>query len=191
MMTTTTTKFDNEDDVSEMLLCEKLHSINECQQENDKSYLFEKFLNSNENFDTLSMKSSSQYSHMSSTTSTNDFTIPTKVLKQLESQMLHSDLRRESFRARAGTSNFCMNPLFEEEIANENIEFRNSSREMNSSSRNSNCSMDEIRVNCVEEILVGLCKIRKSPSIISNNSEKSSFVVERCHSLKRNERKLK
>lgn len=173
---------DNDDDVSEMNLCEV--TCHQTLPENDKSYLFEKFLNSSAttNFDTMSKTSQSSRN-------SDDSLIPTKILKQLESQMLHSDLRRESFRARSGTSNFCLNPLFEEGFGNENI--ANHSREISLSSRNSECSADEIRVNCVEEILVGLCKIRRSASPNSSNSEKPSFVVERCNSLKRSERRLK
>lgn len=51
-----------------------------------------------------------------------DFSIPKEILKQLESQMLHGDLKRESFRARNGTNNFCLNPLFEEGFTLKSIE---------------------------------------------------------------------
>lgn len=155
----------------------------------DREFLLEKLLNSN--FDSLSV--TSKNSRESS-----DISIPKEILKQLESQMLHSDLKRESFRARNGTKNFCLNPLFEEGFGvklGDESQAREASvvhhHETLPSSRNSICSLDEIKANCVENIFLDLDKIRRSGSVNSGDSDRPSFAAERCHSLKRAERKLK
>lgn len=41
-----------------------------------------------------------------------DFELPANVVAQLEADLLHGNLRRDSFRSRSGTNNFVMNPLF-------------------------------------------------------------------------------
>lgn len=214
---------EHEDDVSEMSLSEShffLHnssSDESLQRRSDKSYLFDKFLNSS----SMSFRSNGACNSLSSRHSSassgrdSSSTISLKSLKQLESQMLYGDLRRESFRARAGTRNFCLNPLFEEGFPSEkrtrpdndnDDEYENVLRGISlssscsHSSRISECSSDEIRVNCVEEIFVELSKVRRCASVTSSRSsenksvdgrEQTSFVVDRCNSLKRSERLLK
>ena len=177
-----------EDEVSDENLNAKLHN-----QHHERDFLVEKLLNSN--FDTLSTTSRN-----SRDSSERDFSIPKEILKQLESQMLHADLKRESFRARNGTKNFCLNPLFEEgfgtklsDVENEtsSMEFPERVDSLASTTSNSVYSLDEIKANCVENIFLGLDKIRRSGSQRSVDSDRPSFSAERCHSLKRTERKLK
>lgn len=164
-------------------------------QIHDRDFLVEKLLNSN--FDSLSMSS-----RASRDSSERDFTIPREILKQLESQMLHDDLKRESFRARTGTRNFCLNPLFEEGFppqsnnceSNQDLDKKShyAQRAVTLPSAGSSvCSLDEIRANCVENIFMDLNKVRRSGSVKSVSSDRPSFAAERCHSLKRDERKLK
>lgn len=161
----------------------------------DRDFLLEKLLNSN--FDSISVTSRN-----SRDSSERDFTLPKEVMRQLESQMLHADLKRESFRARTGTRNFCLNPLFEEGFG---FKLNDAENESNSETKSheahrvetlpsitsSVSSLDEIRANCVENIFMNLSNVRRSGSENSGDSDRPSFVVERCHSLKRAERKLK
>jgi hypothetical protein len=166
------------------------------QPEHARDFLLEKLLNSN--FDSLSISSRN-----SRDSSERDFTISREVLKQLESQMLHADLKRESFRARTGTRNFCLNPLFEEGFApqsnncenNQNFEEKShyaQRAETLPSAAGSVSSLDDIKANCVENIFMDLNKVRSSSgSVKSTGSDRPSFAAERCHSLKRIERKLK
>lgn len=166
----------------------KLHN-----QHHERDFLVEKLLNSN--FDTVSTTSRN-----SRDSSERDFSIPKEILKQLESQMLHADLKRESFRARNGTKNFCLNPLFEEgfgtklsdaENKTSSMEFPERVNPLASTTSNSVYSIDDMKANCVENIFLGLDKIRRSGSQRSVDSDRPSFSAERCHSLKRTERKLK
>lgn len=157
----------------------------------DREFLLEKLLNSN--FDSLSVTSRN-----SRESSEREVSIPKEILKQLESQMLHSDLKRESFRARTGTKNFCLNPLFEEgfgmklsDETNLNSKKKVQPSETLPSSTSSLSSLDEIRINCVENIFLDLDKIRRTGSVKSVDSDRPTFAAERCHSLKRTERKLK
>lgn len=162
-------------------------------QHHARDFLLEKLLNSN--FDTLSV--SSRNSRDSS-----EPDLPKEILKQLESQMLHSDLKRESFRARNGTRNFCLNPLFEENfvVKIDDIEdfakWKENSRhsvkqQTLPSTTSSISSLEEMRANCVENIFLDLDKVRSGGSVKSAGSDKASFAAERCNSLKRSERKLK
>lgn len=168
----------------------QLHS-----QHHDRKFLLEKLLNSN--FDSVSVSSRN-----SRDSSERDFSIPREIMRQLESQMLHADLKRESFRARTGTRNFCLNPLFEEGFAFQSSDTDNESKfEVKSheaqrsntlpSTASSISSLDELKANCVENIFMDLNKVRRSGSVKSADSDRPSFVAERCHSLKRSERKLK
>lgn len=157
----------------------------------EREFLLEKLLNSN--FDSLSVTSRN-----SQESSEREISIPKEIIKQLESQMLHSDLKRESFRARTGTKNFCLNPLFEEgfctKLSDEtylNSENNICRRETLPSSTSSIISLDEIKANCVENIFLDLDKIRRSGSENSGDSDRPTFAAERCLSLKRTERKLK
>lgn len=179
-----------EDEVSDENFNRKLHN-----QHHERDFLVEKLLNSN--FDSVSMTSRN-----SRDSSERDFSIPKEILKQLESQMLHTDLKRESFRARTGTKNFCLNPLFEEGFgtslsdAESNFNFDEASlaaqrAETLPSTTSSVYSMDEMKANCVENIFMDLDKVRRSGSVKSLDSDRPRFVTERCHSLKRSERKLK
>lgn len=209
---------DEEDDnVSEMSLSDSQFLHNSSSDEshrrrNDKSYLFAKFLNSTSmmNFRANGARNSSLSSRQSSSDASSSSNVSLESLKQLESQMLYSDLRRESFRARAGTRNFCLNPLFEEGFPSEakrtrlenDDEYANVcegislSSSCSRSSRISECSFEESRVNCVEEIFVELSKVRRCASVSSSNSvtksedeqHPTSFHVERYKSLKRSER---
>lgn len=164
-------------------------------EHHDRNFLLEKLLNSNS--DSVSVTSRN-----SRDSSERDFTIPKEILKQLESQMLHADLKRESFRARTGTKNFCLNPLFEEGFGVKSHEVKSGSNvEKKShqtrraltqpSSASSISSLDELKSNCVENIFMDLNHVRRSGSVLSGDSDRPSFVAERCHSLKRTERKLK
>lgn len=170
------------EDVSDDNLSHTMHD------QHDRKFLLDKLLNSN--FDSLSTTSRN-----SRDSSERDFSIPKEILKQFESQMLHSDLKRESFRARNGTKNFCLNPLFEEGFnmnSNDDEIVRTKSVdkqrfEVLPSTSSSISSLD----NCVESIFLDLHKIRRSGSVKSVDSDKPSFAAERCHSLKRSERKLK
>lgn len=154
-----------------------------------------KFLNSNG--DALSVTSRN-----SRDSSERDFSIPKDILRELELQMLHGDLKRDSFRARSGTRNFCLNPLFEEGFAMKTNGLENESNyEKESfdihqpktfpSTTSSLSSLDEMKSKCVENIFLDLLKVRRNDSIKSSESDRPSFVVERCHSLKRRERRLK
>lgn len=164
------------------------------QHHQDRQFLMEKFLNSPQNaFDSLSHSSRSTRTSPDSDVPV----IPNETLKQLESKMLHNDLMRERFRARAGTNNFCLNPLFEEKIADDVTartsrsvprESQTLPRKSSSSSFSSN---DNLKSNCVESIFMNLNKIRRSGSLRSIDSDRSSCVAERCHTMKCNERKLK
>lgn len=169
----------------------KLHN-----QHHERDFLVEKLLNSN--FDSISTAS-----RISRDSSERDFSIPKEILKQLESQMLHADLKRESFRARNGTKNFCLNPLFEEGFGTKLSDDENKTNSvelsletqradsLTSTTSSSVYSLDEMKANCVENIFLGLDKIRRTGSLRSVDSDRPSFSSERCHSLKRNERKLK
>lgn len=180
-----------ENEVSDENFNGKLHN-----QHHERDFLVDKLLNSN--FDSLSTTSRN-----SRDSSERDFSIPKEILKQFESQMLHSDLKRESFRARNGTKNFCLNPLFEEGFGTKlsDAENKTSSAKLSletqcadslpSITSGSVYSLDEMKANCVENIFMGLDKIRRSGSLRSVDSDQPSFSVERCHSLKRTERKLK
>jgi hypothetical protein len=161
--------------------------------QHDREFLLEKLLNSN--FDEVSMSS-----RISRDSSERDISIPKEILKQLESQMLHGDLKRESFRARTGTNNFCLNPLFEEgstlssNETNENGQKRVAKSlpaKQSPSTAVSVGSLDEIKANCVENIFMDLSRVRRSGSVKSFESDRPTFAAERCHSLKRSERKLK
>jgi hypothetical protein len=158
--------------------------------QHDREFLLEKLLNSN--FDVVSMSSRN-----SRDSSERDFSIPKEILKQLESQMLLGDLKRESFRARSGTNNFCLNPLFEEGFPlnsnenNENTVGKSLPAITLKSFANSVGSLDEIKGTCVENIFMDLNKVRRSGSVKSFDSDRPTFAAERCHSLKRNERRLK
>lgn len=215
-----TSSIEHDDDVSEMSLSESqsLHSSSgeRHQRNNDKSYLFDKFLNSSYsmNFRLNGARNSLSSRDSNASLSLDSSIISLNILKDLESQMLYGDLRRESFQARSGTKNFCLNPLFEEGVPTEvetQIDNRNVDESENlfkgvslssscsRSSRVSECSSDEFRVNCVEEIFVELSKIRRSASVSSSHPDamsgdehtNSSFAIERCNSLKRCERLLK
>lgn len=164
-------------------------------EHHDRNFLLEKLLNSNS--DSVSVTSRN-----SRDSSERDFSIPKEILKQLESQMLHADLKRESFRARTGTKNFCLNPLFEEGFGVKSHEVKSGSNvEKKShqtrraltqpSSASSISSLDELKSNCVENIFMDLNHVRRSGSVLSGDSDRPSFAAERCHSLKRTERKLK
>lgn len=177
-----------EDEVSDDYFNRKLHN-----QHHERDFLVEKLLNSN--FDTVSTTSRN-----SRDSSERDFSIPKDILRQLESQMLHADLKRESFRARTGTRNFCLNPLFEEGFKPVDSESNLSSIETSlrgqradtlPSTTSSIYSFDESKSNCVENIFLDLDKIRRSGSVNSNDSDRPRFAAERCNSLKRRERKLK
>lgn len=179
-----------EDEVSDENFNHQLHS-----QHHERDFLVEKLLNSN--FDSVSMSSRN-----SRDSSERDFSIPKEVLKQLESRMLHTDLKRESFRARTATKNFCLNPLFEEGFgtslsdAESNYNFDEASNVAQSaqtlpSTTSSLSSMEDMKSNCVENIFIHLGKVRSSSSFKSVDSDRPRFVTERCHSLKRSERKLK
>lgn len=180
-----------EDEVSDENFNGKLHN-----EQHERDFLVEKLLNSN--FDTLSTTSRN-----SRDSSERDFSIPKEILKQLESQMLHADLKRESFRARNGTKNFCLNPLFEEGFGTklsdteiktdlEKLSVEGQRADSLSSTISSSVySLDEIKANCVENIFMGLDKVRRSGSVKSVDSDQPTFSAERCHSLKRTERKLK
>lgn len=155
--------------------------------------MLDKLLNSS--FDEVSISSKN-----SRDSSERDFSIPKEILKQLESQMLHGDLKRESFRARNGTNNFCLNPLFEEGFTLKSIEkSENGQKQVEKSLKSQKLpsvessvgSLDEIKANCVENIFMDLSKIRRSGSIKSFESDGPTFAAERCHSLKRSERRLK
>lgn len=174
---------------------ENLKSKMQGESSHERDFLLEKLLNSN--FDSLSISSRN-----SRDSSERDFSIPREILRQLESQMLHADLKRESFRARTGTRNFCLNPLFEEGFppqsnnCEHNQDFEEKSHyaqraETLPSTASSVCSLDEIKANCVENIFLDLNKVRRSGSVLSTGSDRPSFAAERCHSLKRIERKLK
>lgn len=178
-----------EDDVSDENFNHKLQA-----QHHDRDFLLEKLLNSN--FDSISVTSRNSRDSTES-----EVSIPKEILKQLESQMLYSDLKRESFRARNGTKNFCLNPLFEEGFGlklNDETDFNSEKKllrvqrpEKLPSSTSSISSLDEIKVNCVENIFMDLDRIRRSGSVKSADSDRPTFAAERCHSLKRTERKLK
>lgn len=182
--TSKSTSFEVEDDVSDEHSNHKLHS-----HQHDRKFLLEKLLNSK--FDEVSMPSKN-----SRDSSERDFSIPVEILKQLESQMLHSDLKRESFRARTGTNNFCLNPLFEEGFTlksdqNNTTVAKGLPVKTPPSTKGSVASLEEIKANCVENIFLDLNKVRRSGSVKSCDSDRPSFAAERCHSLKRSERKLK
>lgn len=159
-------------------------------QHHERDFLLEKLLNSN--FDTLSLTS-----RISRESSEPD--VPKEILRQLESQMLHSDLKRESFRARNGTRNFCLNPLFEENFVVKTDDIQSISicgenshiQQVLPSAAVSISSLDEMKSNCVENIFLDLHRVRRSGSVKSSDSDNPSFAAERCHSLKRRERKLK
>lgn len=149
----------------------------------------------NSNFDTVSLSSRN-----SRDSSEREFSIPKEILKQLESQMLHADLKRESFRARNGTHNFCLNPLFEEGFTLKSNKDREKGEsqgkkalqaQMLPSATSSASSLDEMKKNCVENIFMDLSKVRRSGSVKSFDSDRPTFAAERCHSLKRSERRLK
>jgi hypothetical protein len=175
-----------DDDVSDENFTNKLFD-----QHSDKDFLMEKLLNSK--FDERSVSSLNSRESPES-----DVSIPIEIVRQLESQMLHSDLKRESFRARSGTKNFCLNPLFEEGFVNQSNEIEikleninKKAQELPSTTTNSLSSLDEIKANCVENIFMDLNKVRRSGSVKSADSDRPNFVSERCHSLKRVERNLK
>lgn len=162
-------------------------------QHHERDFLLEKLLNSD--FDALSITSRNSRESF-------EADVPKEILKQLESRMLHSDLKRESFRARNGTRNFCLNPLFEENFAVKTDDFENYLKydekpgnvirqQTLPSTASSIRSLDEIKANCVENIFLDLDRVRRSGSVKSIDSDKPSFAAERCHSLKRSERKLK
>lgn len=94
------------------------------------SYVMNKFLNdktNNQSYDEESTKST--YSNSlksnksrnssnitsSSTRTTRTYELPDNILLQLEHQMLHSDLKRDSFRARNSSRHFALNPIFDEQ----------------------------------------------------------------------------
>lgn len=182
--------FEVEDEVSDENFNRNLPN-----QHHGRDFLMEKLLNSN--FDTIS-----ETSRNSRDSSERDFSIPKEIVRQLESQMLHSDLKRDSFRARNGTRNFCLNPLFEENFVTKSTDIESHlNSEENSrhvfkhqtlpSTTSSMSSLEEMKANCVENIFLHLDRIRRTGSVKSSDSDKPSFVAERCHSLKRSERKLK
>lgn len=177
-----------EDEVSDDYFNRKLHN-----QHHERDFLVEKLLNSN--FDTVSMTSRDSLD-----SSERNFSIPKDILRQLESQMLHADLKRESFRARSGTRNFCLNPLYEEGFKLDDSENNLSTTELSvhaqrvetlPSTTSSVNSIDEMKSNCVENIFLGLDKVRRSGSVKSVESDRPRFAAERCNSLKRRERNLK
>lgn len=188
--TSKSASFDVDDDVSDEHINGNLHN-----EHHERNFLLEKLLNSN--FDSASVTSRN-----SRDSSERDFTIPREILKQLESQMLHADLKRESFRARTGTKNFCLNPLFEEGFGLKSNDAENGSNFERKSHRaqrartrpstaSSVSSLDELKANCVENIFMDLNHVRRSGSVKSFDSDRPSFAAERCHSLKGAERKLK
>lgn len=167
-------------------------------QHHAREFLLEKLLNSKSgDTDTASVTS-----RISRDSSERDFSLPKDIVRQLESQMLHSDLKRESFRSRNGTKHFCLNPLFEENFAQKSDEVENKSKLVEKSQNtpkrlpfpstvSSFSSLEELRANCVENIFLDLDRVRRSGSVRSVDSDQLSFAAERCHSLKRRERKLK
>lgn len=165
-------------------------------QQHAREFLLEKLLNSKGgDTDTASVTS-----RISRDSSERDFSLPKDIVRQLESQMLHGDLKRESFRSRNGTKHFCLNPLFEENFARKFDEVENKSELVEKSQNkrlpfpstvSSFSSLEEIKANCVENIFLDLDRIRRSGSVKSTDSDRLSFSAERCHSLKRRERKLK
>lgn len=185
--------FDAEDEVSEENFKRDLPN-----QHHAREFLLEKLLNSKSgDTDTASVTS-----RISRESSERDFSLPKDIVRQLESQMLHSDLKRESFRSRNGTKHFCLNPLFEENFAQKSDEVENKSKLVEKSQNtpkrlpfpstvSSFSSLEEMKANCVENIFLDLDRVRRSGSVRSTDSDQLSFSAERCHSLKRRERKLK
>lgn len=163
------------------------------QQQDSKIFLIDKLLNSDRlgrSSRTNSVDSSSRSSRESSE---KECSLPKEIMKQLEEKMLHNDMKRESFRARAGTSNFCLNPLFEEDrslLPNESKEIQKP-KEISPPEHSHNYSNEDSKSNCVENIFLDLNKVRRSGSLKDHRGSTSSLYSSRCNSLKRMERNLK
>lgn len=129
------------------------------------------------------------------------FSISKEVLAQLEQQMLHSDLKRDSFRARTATHNFVTNPIFEDSNEFNVNESRKVSVISNNSNNNSNQSddgrnrfesMEDSKFNCVENVLVDFSKIKRTSSLkrSASDAQSVSSITRRYNSLKRIDRTL-
>lgn len=163
------------------------------QQQDSKIFLIDKLLNSDRLGRSSRTSSVDSLSRSSRASSEKECSLPKEIMKQLEEKMLHNDLKRESFRARTGTSNFCLNPLFEEDrssIPNESKDIQKP-KETLPQELSHNYSNEDSKSNCVENIFLDLNKVRRSGSLKDHRGSTSSLYSSRCNSLKRMERNLK
>ncbi len=165
-------------------------------KDGQKDFLMKRFLNeSGDDRDTLSVRSVSSSSSKISSNSNSKSDVSKKVLLQLEEQFLHSDLKRDSFRARTGTRNFVLNPLFEDKSPDAHLQFsththslktKNVQNENVSSSNehDTDCLLEASKKNCVENVFVDLINVRRSNSL-RDDDYKPSFIKKRCNSFRR------
>ncbi|CAO1391538.1 unnamed protein product [Diamesa hyperborea] len=133
---------------------------NPMQQQDSKIFLIDKLLNSERLGRSSRTSSVESLSRSSRASSEKEFALPKEIMKQLEEKMLHNDLKRESFRARTGTSNFCLNPLFEEDrssLSNESKEIQKP-KETLPQELSHKYSNEDSKSNCVENIFLDLNK---------------------------------
>lgn len=129
------------------------------------------------------------------------FSISKEVLAQLEQQMLHNDLKRDSFRARTATHNFVTNPIFEDsnefnvdqslKISTASNSLKNNSNQSDDG-RNRYESMEDSKFNCVENVLVDFSKIKRTSSLKrpATDTQSVGSITRRYNSLKRYDRNL-
>lgn len=163
------------------------------QQQDSKIFLIDKLLNSDRLGRSSRAGSVDSLSRSSRESSEKECPLPKEIMKQLEEKMLHNDLKRESFRARTGTSNFCLNPLFEEDrslLPSDPKEIQKP-KEILPRKISHDYSNEDSKSNCVENIFLDLNKVRRSGSLKDHSGSTSSLYASRCNSLKRMERNLK
>lgn len=183
-----------------------------------KDFLLKRFLNSEDmhsisgdnNFDEkcFSNDRKSSDSSWSKEETQNNFNVSKENLMQLEEQMLHNNIKRDSFRARStATRNFVLNPLFEEKSHDSsnhmhqhtNINSKSSNKRDHQSIKDSDKKFDKFssnkfdtnlmleasKANCVENVFVDLIKVRRASSLRDSDfAVEPGFVKKRCNSFR-------
>lgn len=123
--------------------------------------------------------------------------IPPSIISQFEQEMLHSDFKRDSFRARnSSTRQFVLNPIFDESSSNtiqlqeDSIEPSEKSRTLPRSSAskppNRYLSVPSQVSPVVETVFTDLGTLRRSTSVRSRTEDNSRPVVHRSSSFRSN-----
>lgn len=151
-----------------------------------------RFLNCDDSL-SISSHSSGKRSVVTGTNSESSFNLSKKILLQFEEDMLHSDLKRDSFRARTATRNFVLNPLFEDKSSAENNQAQFSSDTLSREKSEKEISnkfdinlLEDSKKNCVENVFVDLINVRRTNSLKeTDDNYKPNFIKKRCSSFRR------